>query len=93
MVLQEKTFHFAEKEYVLREMSGEEDLAFMSQFTHPVSGKINMRDLWIKRLTRCVIKPSMSETDILQLSSKELATLRIWWNQMNEPDETDFLSK
>lgn len=91
MVLLEKKFKYGETEYTMREMKGEEDLAFMSEFTNPITNKLNLRSLWMRRLSRCIVSPTMSEAQLSQLSSKEFNTLMQVWNVMNEPDTASFL--
>lgn len=87
----ERKFKYNETEYTLKEMIGEEDLAFISEFTNPITNKVNMRNLWMRRLSRCIISPSMPENELVKLPSKELQSLIMMWNTMNEPDTTSFL--
>lgn len=90
--LQQKTFTIRDKTYVMKEMIGEEDLAFQQQFTNPQTFAVNIRDLWFKRLSRTIITPQMSETDLRQLSAYELSALITQWRLINEPDPSSFLS-
>ena len=98
MELQEKTFKIKnpnsneEKTYIMREMVGEEDLAFQYQFTNPTNGSIQIRDLWIKRLSRTIVNPQMPETELRKLPSWEINYLITMWRLMNEPDPSSFLS-
>lgn len=89
--LQQKTFKIREKTFVMKEMLGEEDLAFQQQFTNPNTMAVNIRDLWFKRLSRTIISPQMSETELKQLTSYEIASLITQWRLMNEPEPSSFL--
>lgn len=89
--LLQKTFKIREKTYVMKEMLGEEDLAFQQQFTNPQTTAINIRDLWFKRLSRTIITPPMSETDLKQLPAYEISALITQWRLINEPDPSSFL--
>lgn len=87
----ERKFKFREKEYTLREMNGEEDLAFVSEFTNPLTGKQNMKEIWIRRISRCLVNPKMTTAEVSALPAKELQTLIQAWMLMNEPDPVAFL--
>ena len=91
MALLEKSFKYGEKSYTMREMIGEEDLAFQSEFLNPITNKINMRNLWMRRLSRCIVSPPMPESELVKLPAKELQTLTSAWSLMNEIDNTSFL--
>ena len=93
----EKTFKIKnpnsgeEKTYLMREMNGEEDLAFQYQFTNPQTGALNIRDLWIKRLSRTIISPQMPETELKKIASWEFNSLIHQWQLMNEGVVATFL--
>lgn len=91
MELQQKTFTIRDKTYTMKEMLGEEDLAFQYQFTNPATGAVNIRDLWFKRLSRTVVSPTLSEAELRQLPSWEINSLITHWRLMNEPEPSNFL--
>lgn len=96
MELREVTFKIKrndgfEKEYTMRETIGEEDLAFIHQFTNPQNGAIDARSLWIKRFIRCLVLPKLSEAELKMLPNWELQGLMLKWMELNNPDMTSFL--
>ena len=74
-----------EFDYVMKEMAGEEDLAYQMQFTNPTTGSINVRNLWVRRLVRCIVSPPMTDTKLSALPAWHFQTLIRQWMLMNEP--------
>lgn len=82
--LREITFKLAnEKDYVMREMAGYEDLVYEHEFTEP-DGRVNMERLWFRRLNVTIKSPPLTEFDYKQLSRGELLALQMHWVTLNQ---------
>lgn len=90
MSLKEYTFQYADKEYVMRESNGSEDLAYQESCVG-LDGKIKVADLWKKRIKRSMVSPLFTDHEWNELSHKEMNFLIAKWLEINEVDPVSFL--
>lgn len=84
MTLPEHNFILYGKQYRMRESVGYEDAKLAA--TVP-----DTAELWIRRLSKSILEPSMGVEDVKLLPNKTFAALIEKWVEYNEPKPEDFL--